>query len=288
MSIYHTDVDPRIVKRLMQEFGSVKSLAVTPENYKLVQHTWQLNDDHELERTLSEPVFGFDRRRILDDFLLVNRDGYYHHLTKFVVEAYQRYLLDKSQRFGFDHPFAYFHVDQHMDFYHQYQHANFVGKIFGQLNIPVYILARALNPNELTGCPPPPSEFSLLKPVSGDTPDAFQFVGRTKAVYTEKIAEENLYVSTDLDAFPPDLFLTNWKEGRKDFDIGTYKRIVEQITRGHVVRGADFTGLSLMANLSPKKLGKETAERVKGWNTTSLDNLVDLIKFMQGVMDRKV
>ncbi len=266
MNIYHTDVDSRIVERLEKEFGEIKNLIVTPQNYKLVKYNWQEKDDCGHPRDSNEPVFGFERGS-LDKLLLINRDGSFHHFIKFVVEAYQR----GYRAYHMGDQFAYVHIDQHLDFSHQYTYANFVGRIFWDLGVPVYILDRALNPQELNGCPKPSSEFCLIKPIrkEKDVDGAFNFAGRTKAVYTDSIREHYIYLSTDLDAFPFDLFETRWdRNARKDFDISTYKRIVEQLTEEHKVVGADFTGL------------------LDG-NNRSLDNLVDLIKFMQGILDRK-
>jgi len=308
MNLYHTDVDLRIVERIETEFGRPKNLLVTPDNYKLVRYNWQENDDYGHPRDMAKPVFGFEKGSNLDQMVLLNRNGFFHHFTKYAVEG-----LHKSLQSGqLADQLAYVHIDQHLDFSHQYMHANFVGRIFCQLGIPVYILARALGKRELDGSPTPSSEYCLIKPIKEDgVTGSFNLTPRTKAVYTTQINEHYVYLSTDLDAFPFELFLTEWSDGaRKDFGIETYKRIIEQITKAHKVMGVDFTGLSLKEHIDPKRFYKpylgnipperreeyirrQTEEwggvnqRNNGWNNSSLDNLVDLIKFMQIIIERK-
>ena len=117
-----------------------------------------------------------------------------------------------------------------------------------------------------------------------------------------------VYISTDLDVFPPEIFRTGWSEGsRADFDISTYKRIVQQLTLGKGVIFADFTGLVIqglvnpmehcstdLAHLSLEERTQVIARETKKYekqnagiaqeNTTALDNLVDLIRFMQPLL----
>ena len=239
MVLYHADINEDLLGHLENELGPLVNLKVTPGNYWKVSRNWHHNDDCRTERDERHPVLGFERGSSLDRMILVNRDGGYHHFTKFIIEQFSSHYDD----------FAYLQVDQHVDFEHQYMHATFVGSIFFDLGIPVYMLAEPVSPDFSA-----PFQFrreALIKVLRPGAEDALSFdfnkgwsFPKVQAKYVSSIDEKKIYMSTDVDAFSSEFFITAWAETAvKTFTPTRYKELVGEVVKDKKLVGADITGV---------------------------------------------
>jgi len=278
MRICHLDIDKRIVQELEEEFGTIYNLLITPENFKLFRASWQWGDDFEkikipYERKINpdEPLFGFRFDDPLKKFIVINRDGSYHHFTRFVLEQCIKNNPAKK--------IAYLHIDAHKDLcdHATYPFGGFVTRIFSELNVLVYIAASALSREQRSHEKQSKlkSKFHLIK-LSEDG-KGFEVQDETKGRYVSGIDEDYVYVSTDLDVFSPKLFARkNWlADQNPDFTIEEYKGLFKKAIYGKKIIGIDFTGLKLHDNEEIKK-----DRKLLKINKDSISNLVNLIRFV--------
>ena len=268
MNIYHFNVFPPLIERIEQEFGPAGNLILGENEEKPPTwwSSWGYGPDW---------LFGIKPGMKLENLLVVNRSGFLHHFTYYLVQA----LMGKYNNF------AYLHIDQHTDASQiHYAHAIFAYQIHAGLGIPVYLLIKGNKDLERRGVSSSDglSMVRLLK--DGECKDfpsdtIFEFTGerslnqRVLAAIVRSIKEQEVYHSLDVDVFPWEDICNDWPLSRPgedmnhniqketDFSIETYQEILEKLLRGKHLIGADVTGACFPEPLDVEK----TVQKMDNW-----------------------